>query len=105
MLTGNRAFQGKSQASLIGAILKVDPPAIAATHPLTPPLVDHIVKRCLAKDPDERWQSASDLMRELRWVQQNPTEGGAAATGVVRDRTRERVLWAAAIVPAVVSKH
>src|SRR5688572_26088557 len=102
MLTRKKAFEGKSQASLIGAILKDDPPNIAATRPLTPPLLDHIVKRCLAKDPDERWQAASDVMRELQWVQQNPAQGGAAATGVARDRTRERAWWAAAIVLAIV---
>lgn len=65
MLTGRKAFQGKSQASLIGAILKDQPPPIAATRPLTPPELEHVVKTCLAKAPAERWQSAGDVTRQL----------------------------------------
>src|SRR4030095_14314253 len=67
MTTGKRAFEGKSAASVIAAILERQPPAMSSLQPLTPPLLDHIVARCLAKDPDERWQSASDVTRELRW--------------------------------------
>jgi Tol biopolymer transport system component len=68
MLAGQKAFPAKTQASLIGAILKDDPPPVSTVQPLAPPLLDHIVRRCLAKDPDERWQTASDVMRELKWV-------------------------------------
>jgi Tol biopolymer transport system component len=68
MLTGRKAFEGKSQASLVGAIMHAEPPAITALRPLTPSAVDRIVKTCLAKDPDDRWQTARDLSRELRWV-------------------------------------
>jgi serine/threonine-protein kinase len=68
MLTGRKAFEGKSQASLIGAIMTSQPPPIARDQPLAPPLVDHLVSRCLAKDPDGRWQTASDVMRELEWL-------------------------------------
>ena len=55
MLTGKKAFEGRSQASLISAIMSSAPAPIAATQPLTPPLLDRVVKRCLAKEPDERW--------------------------------------------------
>ena len=65
MLTGKRAFEGTSQASLISAILSSDPPPIALLQPLSPPALDRVVKKCLAKDPDERWQSAHDLTSEL----------------------------------------
>ena len=68
MLTGRKAFEGKSQASLIGSILKDTPPPLSALQPLAPPLLDRIVQRCLSKDPDERWQSAADLKIELQWV-------------------------------------
>ena len=68
MLTGHTAFEGKSQASLIGAIMHAMPPPIAASQPLAPASLDHVVRRCLAKEPDERWQSASDVMRELKWI-------------------------------------
>jgi serine/threonine protein kinase len=54
MATGKKAFEGKSQASLVAAILEHDPPPIAASQPLTPAALDRVVKKCLAKDPDER---------------------------------------------------
>ena len=65
MITGKRAFAGKSQAGLISAILSADPPPMVSLQPVTPPALDHVVHRCLAKDPDERWQSAKDLHDEL----------------------------------------
>jgi eukaryotic-like serine/threonine-protein kinase len=74
MLTGRRAFDGKSQASLIGAILDHDPAAVTSLHPATPPLLDEIVRRLLAKDPDDRWQSARDVMRQLEWVASQGTD-------------------------------
>jgi Tol biopolymer transport system component len=68
MLTGRRAFEGKSQAGLIGAIMHAEPVPISATQPLTPPALDRIVKNSLAKDPDDRWQSARDLSTALQWI-------------------------------------
>jgi eukaryotic-like serine/threonine-protein kinase len=59
MATGKPPFQGKSRASLIAAILTVDPPSMADLQPMTPPALDRLVKRCLQKDPEDRWQSAS----------------------------------------------
>ena len=68
MLTGARVFDGRSAAGVMAAILERDAPDLRAVQPSTPPLLAHVVARCLAKDPDERWQSAADLMRELRWL-------------------------------------
>jgi Tol biopolymer transport system component len=68
MATGRRAFEGTTAATVIGAILHTDPPAVSSLQPLAPPLLDRIVARCLAKDPDDRWQSARDLMLELKWI-------------------------------------
>jgi serine/threonine protein kinase/Tol biopolymer transport system component len=68
MVTGKKAFTANSHATLIAAILKDDPLPLSSVQPLASPLVDHIVRRCLAKDPDERWQAASDVMRELEWT-------------------------------------
>jgi hypothetical protein len=67
-IAGRKAFEGASQASLISAIMSADPRPLSASQPLAPPQLDHLVQRCLAKDPDERWQSAGDVMRELRWI-------------------------------------
>ena len=68
MVTGRKAFEGKSQASLISSILRDQPPAIAALQPLAPAALDRVVRTCLEKDPDDRWQSARDLDRALRWL-------------------------------------
>src|SRR5579864_1207983 len=68
MATGKRAFDGKSQASLIAAILEKEPPAMSSLQPMTPPALDRVVKKCLAKVPDERWQSTSDLKTNLEWI-------------------------------------
>jgi serine/threonine-protein kinase len=81
MVTGKKAFEGKSQASLIAAIMSAQPPSLVASQPLAPPLFEHLVQRCLAKDPDERWQTASDLVGELRWAADNalaPAQPGVA---------------------------
>jgi Tol biopolymer transport system component len=76
MLTGRKAFAGTSHAAVIGAILKDEPRPLITLQPQTPPLLDHVIRRCLAKDPDERWQSAVDLARELQWI-----AGGGSAIG------------------------
>jgi len=68
MATGRKAFEGKSQASLISAIMSTEPPPISEIQPMTPPSLDHLVKRCLAKDPEERWQNAQDVVHELKWI-------------------------------------
>ena len=68
MITGKPAFSGKSRASLIAAILTTEPPPISQLQPIAPPALERVVRKCLAKDPDERWQSASDLASELNWI-------------------------------------
>jgi Tol biopolymer transport system component len=96
MATGRRAFEGKSQASLIAAILEHDPPPMTTVQPLTPPALDRVVRTCLAKDPDERWQNAHDVMAELRWIAEGAYQLGIAAPVVARHRGRERLAWALA---------
>ncbi|HVR21847.1 MAG TPA: protein kinase [Candidatus Polarisedimenticolia bacterium] len=68
MITGRRAFEGKSQLSVFTAILEGDPEPIKASQPLAPPMLDHVVRACLAKDPAERLQSAHDLAMDLGWL-------------------------------------
>ncbi len=77
MLTGQRAFEGSSQASIIAAILERDPPPLTVVAPITPPALDRVVRKCLAKDPDRRWQSAADLCDELSWIAQAPAVQGS----------------------------
>lgn len=68
MATGKKAFEGSSQASLIAAILKEEPKPLSQFQPLSPPILERLVKTCLAKDPEDRWQSAHDINNELRWI-------------------------------------
>jgi serine/threonine-protein kinase len=96
MATGKKAFEGKTSASVMAKILETDPPPMSSLQPMTPPALDRIVKRCIAKDPDERWQSATDLTNELEWI----AEGGSQASGVVPAVSsarggRERLAWPA----------
>ncbi len=79
MLTGRRAFDGRSQASLIAAIMTTEPPPLASAAPDVPSAIERVVRRCLAKDPEERWQSAADLASELKWIA--GTESPGSATG------------------------
>ena len=98
MLTGRKAFDGKTQASLIAAIMNVEPTPVSALAPIAPRALDRLVLRCLAKDPDDRWQTAHDLLLQLRWIAGRGTKSGAAATGA---RTRREPLTLVALAAAV----
>jgi len=97
MVTGRRAFEGKSQLNLASAILEKEPAAISSIKPLTPPALDHLIRRCLAKDPEERWQTARDLKLELKWISESKLQGAWPA-GIsaqdVRPGGRRVLLWA-----------
>ena len=94
MATGKRAFDGKTQASVIAAILERDPPPISSLQPLVPRLLDRVVKACLAKNPNSRWQSAHDLKEQLDWMGQ-----GETAISVVSKPSRFRWwIWIPALV-------
>jgi serine/threonine-protein kinase len=99
MLTGQRAFQGKSQLSVASAILEKDPPPISAVKPLTPLSLDHAIRRCLAKDPEERWQTARDLTLEIKWLAESSSHTSLPSNAPARSlRTRwgGAVVWGAA---------
>ncbi|MEO8216153.1 MAG: protein kinase [Acidobacteriota bacterium] len=87
MATGRRAFEGKTRTSLIAAIVSTQPRPISEIQPLTPPAFDHLLARCLQKDPEERWQSAHDVACELKWAaeEQEPVSkaGGRARAWIV----------------------
>jgi len=93
-LTGKRAFSGKTQASVIAAILASEPPPIASIQPMTPPALDRVVRTCLAKDPDDRFQSAHDIVLQLRWVHDAGSSVEAPQPVRARRKLRERALWA-----------
>ncbi|MEP6767122.1 MAG: protein kinase [Acidobacteriota bacterium] len=98
MATGQKAFEGKSQASLIGAILRDEPAAISVVQPMTPPALDRVVKTCLAKDPEDRWQTARDVLLQLKWIQEGGSLAGLPVPVAARRKNRERVAWGLAAV-------
>lgn len=75
MLTARRAFAGVSRASVIASILEREPPPLHELQPRTPPALEHLIARCLRKEPDARWESAHDVAEQLRWI---ASEGAAA---------------------------
>ena len=103
MATGKKAFEGKSQASLIAAIMEKDPPAMAELQPMTPQLLDWVVKRCLAKEPDERVQSAADLMAELRLVSEVGTPVGPSPSVTGPAAWKRAIPWGIAGVVIVLA--
>ena len=78
MVTGRKAFEGKSQASLIAAILEHEPPTMSSMQALSPPALDPIVKTCLAKNPESRWQSVGDVGRLVQFVGNGPVSDAGA---------------------------
>ncbi len=100
MLTGQRAFPGKSQLSVASAILEKEPAPISVVKPLTPPALDHAMRRCLAKDPEERWQTARDVALELKWIADSSPSAGAAGSLVNRASSRELILAIALVLAA-----
>jgi serine/threonine protein kinase len=104
MAAGKKAFEGKSQASLIAKILETDPAPISTLQPMTPPTLDHLVKRCLGKEPDERWQSTKDICEQLRWISDSRQQTDPPAlVGVVAQqrRVKKRLFWAGMVVAAL----
>lgn len=101
MATGKKAFEGKTRTSLIAAIVSSQPPAISSVAPLSPPALDHVVRKCLEKDPDDRWQSARDVVAELDWIAEGGSRAGLPAVVASRRRVREGAAWSAAAVLAL----
>ena len=98
MATAKRAFEGKTAASAMAAVLEREPAPISSVQPMSPPGLDHVVQGCLAKDPEARWQSATDIVRELRWIASGGA--GAASAPPMRGgaRWRDHAIWAGVAV-------
>jgi Tol biopolymer transport system component len=92
MLTGKRAFEGKSQLSVASAILEKEPVPVTVNKPMTPPALEHAIRRCLAKDIEDRWQTARDLAVELKWIGES---GSQAAIPAIRPEARKSLAWLA----------
>ncbi|HEX4439056.1 MAG TPA: protein kinase [Thermoanaerobaculia bacterium] len=102
MATGRKAFSAASQASLITAIMSAEPPSISSILPMSPPALDRLVKKCVAKDPEDRWQSAADLGSELRWIAEG-SSAGVASPIVAGRRRRLQPAWIVAAGLAVLA--
>jgi Tol biopolymer transport system component/predicted Ser/Thr protein kinase len=101
MAAGRRAFAAETQASMIGAIMHETPQPISTLQPMIPPAFDRVVQSCLAKDPDERWQTAHDVKLQLQWISEGGSVVGLPAPVAARRKSRERLAWIAAVVAAV----
>ncbi len=101
LLTGQRPFDGKTASAVMAAILATKPKPIEELVPLAPPALERVVTRCLAKDPDDRWQTARDVAAELQWVSQGGSKVGLPAVVTGRRRLREGVAWAACGITAL----
>jgi serine/threonine protein kinase/Tol biopolymer transport system component len=99
MITGRRAFDGKSQLSVFTAILEMDPEPIGVSQPLAPPMLDRVVRACLAKDPADRIQSAHDVAMDLRWIAESTSaESTPADAAKPSQLTKSGAFWAAALL-------
>jgi Tol biopolymer transport system component/predicted Ser/Thr protein kinase len=103
MVTGRRAFQGKSNLSVASAVLEKDPEPISSLQPMTPPALDRAIRRCLAKDPENRWQTARDLELELRWIAEAGSQAGVQGPTVSHSKMREWLRWAVAGVLVLIA--
>jgi serine/threonine protein kinase/Tol biopolymer transport system component len=97
MATGKRAFDGKTPATVIAAILERDPPPVTAGRPESPAALDQMIRSCLAKDPQQRWQSMHDLRVELSWLADELKKPAGALPGISKARVREKLAWGAVL--------
>ncbi|HWC66342.1 MAG TPA: serine/threonine-protein kinase, partial [Thermoanaerobaculia bacterium] len=100
MATAQKAFTGKTRVSLISAIMRDEPRPISAAVPMTPPAFDRLVRTCLAKDPEDRVQTAHDVKLQLQWIAEAGSQAGAPVVVASRRKSRERTAWIAAAIAA-----
>ena len=98
MASGKRAFAGKTQASVVAAILASEPQPISSMQPMSPPALDRVVRICMAKDPDERWQTAHDVKLQLEWIAEGGSQAGVPAPVAARRRLSQNIAWTVAAV-------
>ena len=93
MVAGRPAFQEKTQALLIAAVQTVEPEPVSKAQPMAPAALDHVIKRCLCKDPRQRLQTAWDLLLQLQWIAEGGSQVGAPVAIVPRPHKRDRAMW------------
>jgi Tol biopolymer transport system component/predicted Ser/Thr protein kinase len=103
MAAGRKAFSANSRASLISAILRDEPEPISRIHPMSPPALDSVVKTCLAKDPDDRWQSARDVGLQLETIRDSAPPSLVPPSDPARRPRRELFAWVVALTLAVLA--
>lgn len=103
MATGRAPFGGKTQASIIASVLASEPPPPSSVVPMSPPALDYIVRTCLAKDPDDRFQSAHDVKLQLEWLRSAGSQAGVPAPVMARRRFSSRAAWIAVGVLTLVA--
>jgi serine/threonine protein kinase/roadblock/LC7 domain-containing protein len=101
MATGKRAFEGKTTASVLAAVLERQPAPISSVQPMTPLPLDQLVRTCMAKDPDERWQTAHDVRLQLKQIGEGGSQAGAAAPVISQRRRRDGLAWGIAVLFAM----
>jgi Tol biopolymer transport system component len=103
MVTGKRAFEGKSQISVASSILEKDPEPISAAKPTIPSAFEHVVKTCLQKNPEERFQTAHDVRLELRWIAEDHPSTSVPALPPRARHPGGRLAWVAVLLVAIVA--
>jgi serine/threonine protein kinase len=104
MVTGKRAFEGKTAATAMAAVLEREPAPICSMQPMTPPALERLIRTCLAKDPDERWQTAHDVKLQLKQIAEGTSQASAPAMTITPPRKRRNGLaWSVAAVLAVIA--
>jgi len=93
MATGKRAFEGKTTASVIAAVLERDPPPVSTVPPMSPPALVRVVKTCLAKDPDDRFQNVHDVQLQLKWIAAGGSQAGVPTPVAIQRKSREKLAW------------
>ncbi len=93
MTTGRRTFAADSKAGLMSAILTAQPAPVSSVQPLAPPALDHVIQKCLAKDPEERWQSAHDVASELRWISEQTSQSRMTAPAIAARKFHVSLSW------------
>jgi Tol biopolymer transport system component/predicted Ser/Thr protein kinase len=101
MLTGRPAFHGRTHAALAGSILRDEPEPVSQIVPMVPPAISRVIKTCLAKDPDDRFQTMHDVVLQLQWAMEGGSQAGVPAPVSARRRIRERSAWVIAGVLAL----